>query len=288
MAQILDGQAIALQVRAEVKDEVEAFLKEGRRPPYLAVVLVGDDAASASYVRGKHKAAAEVGIAGDTLTFDSSIGEADLLKVIDDLNADDGVDGILVQLPLPAHIDEHKVLDAIRPEKVVDGFHPENVGRVVIGRPAFAPATPAGIVEMLRRSGIDVRGRHVVIVGRSNIVGKPMANLLIQKGVDATVTICHSRTPYLGAMTRQEDILVAAVGRAGLVTADMVKEGAVVIDVGMNRVDDATRPRGYRLVGDVDFDAVKEKASWITPVPGGVGPMTIAMLLKNTLKAARP
>ncbi len=285
MAQILDGQEIARQVRAEVKADVDALLQQGRRPPYLAVVLVGDDPASASYVRGKHKAAADVGIAGDTLTFDSTISEAELLGVVDRLNADDGVDGILVQLPLPKHIDEHKVIDAIRPDKDVDGFHPESVGRVVIGRPSFAPATPAGILEMLQRAGIEVRGRHVVVVGRSNIVGKPMANLLVQKGVDATVTVCHSRTPDLGAMTRQADILIAAVGQAEMIGADMVKPGAVVIDVGMNRVDDATRPRGYRLTGDVDFEAVREKASWITPVPGGVGPMTIAMLLQNTLKA---
>jgi methylenetetrahydrofolate dehydrogenase (NADP+)/methenyltetrahydrofolate cyclohydrolase len=287
MAQILDGQAIALQVRAEVKDEVEALVREGHRPPYLAVVLVGDNAASASYVRGKHKAAAEVGMAGDTLPFDASISEAALLRVIDDLNTDDTVDGILVQLPLPPHIDEHKVIDALRPDKDVDGFHPENAGRLVIGRPAFAPATPAGILELLRRAGLEVRGRHAVIVGRSNIVGKPLANLLVQKGVDATVTVCHSRTRDLGAITRQADLLIAAMGQARFIRADMVRDGAVVVDVGMNRVDDPTRPRGYRLVGDVDFDAVAEKASWITPVPGGVGPMTIAMLLKNTLKAAK-
>lgn len=285
MAQILDGQAVALHVRAEVKDEVEALVRAGRRAPHLAVVLVGDNPASASYVRGKHKAATEVGIAGDTLTYDASITEAELLEVVARLNADDGVDGILVQLPLPPHIDEHKVIDAIRPDKDVDGFHPVNVGRVVIGRPAFAPATPAGIVELLRRAGIETRGRHVVVVGRSNIVGKPVANLLIQKGTDATVTVCHSRTRDLGAVTRQADILIAAIGQARFITADMVAEGAVVIDVGVNRVDDPTRERGYRLVGDVDFEAVREKASWITPVPGGVGPMTIAMLLKNTLQA---
>lgn len=285
MAQILDGQAIAHQVRAEVKDEVEALVRAGRRPPHLAVVLVGEDPASASYVRGKHKAATEVGIAGGTHTYDAGISEEKLLGIVADLNADDDVDGILVQLPLPPHIDEHKVIDAILPEKDVDGFHPENIGRVVIGRPSFAPATPSGILEMLERSGLHPRGKHVVIVGRSNIVGKPLANLLVQKGIDATVTVCHSRTPDLGAFTRQADILVAAVGQAHLIRADMVREGAVVIDVGVNRVDDPTRPRGYRLVGDVDFDAVKEKASWITPVPGGVGPMTIAMLLKNTLKA---
>lgn len=287
MARILDGSAIALHVRAEVKDEVEALLQAGHRSPYLAVVLVGDDPASASYVRGKHRAAGEAGIAGTTLTHPSDISEADLLALIQRLNDDDEVDGILVQLPLPGHIDEQKVIHAIRPDKDVDGFHPENVGRLMIGQPAFAPATPAGILEMLRRAEIEVRGRHVVVVGRSNIVGKPVANLLLQKGTDATVTVCHSRTRDLAALTRQADILIAAIGRAAFITADMVKEGAVVVDVGVNRVDDPSRERGYRLVGDVDFEAVAGKAGWITPVPGGVGPMTIAMLLKNTLKAAR-
>ena len=287
LAQLIDGKAIAAQVREEVRQNVETWTEAGHRAPYLAVVLVGEDPASSSYVRGKRRACEASGIGSDTLTYDASISEAALLKIIDDLNEDPGVDGLLVQLPLPNHIDERKVIHAIRPEKDVDGFHPVNVGRLVLGQPGFAPATPAGIMEMLHRSGIETRGARVVIVGRSNIVGKPMANLLIQKGVDATVTVCHSRTRDLPSVTREADILVAAIGRAAFITADMVKEGAVVIDVGINRVEDATRPRGYRLVGDVDFEAVAEKAAWITPVPGGVGPMTIAMLLKNTLDAAQ-
>ncbi|RMH54482.1 MAG: bifunctional methylenetetrahydrofolate dehydrogenase/methenyltetrahydrofolate cyclohydrolase FolD [Bacteroidetes bacterium] len=287
MAHLIDGNAIAAQVRADVQAEVAAWTAAGHRPPYLAVVLVGDDPASASYVRGKTRDAAEVGILSDTLTYDARFSETELLDLIADLNADDGVDGILVQLPLPDHIDEQKVIYAIDPAKDVDGFHPASIGKLVLGQPGFQPATPAGIMEMLRRSGISPRGQHAVVVGRSNIVGKPMANLLLQKGVDATVTVCHSRTPDLPSMTRQADILVAAIGRAHFITADMVKPGAVVIDVGINRVEDATRPRGYRLVGDVDFEAVRERAGWITPVPGGVGPMTRAMLLRNTMLAAR-
>ncbi|MDQ7041544.1 MAG: bifunctional methylenetetrahydrofolate dehydrogenase/methenyltetrahydrofolate cyclohydrolase FolD [Rhodothermus sp.] len=287
MAQIIDGKAIAAQVRAEVKAEVDAWLQAGHRRPYLAVILVGDDPASASYVRGKTKAAAEVGIASDTLRFDASISEGALLAEIARLNDDDGVDGILVQLPLPAHIDPSRVLNAIRPDKDVDGFHPINAGRLLLGEPGFVPATPAGILELLRRSGIETTGKHAVVVGRSNIVGRPLAALLLHRGIDATVTVCHSRTRDLTALTRMADILVAAIGRPHYITADMVREGAVVIDVGINRIDDPTHPRGYRLVGDVDFEAVAAKASWITPVPGGVGPMTIALLLRNTLHAAQ-
>ncbi len=283
----INGTEIAAAVRADVKQDVTAWTGAGRRPPYLAVVLVGEDPASASYVRGKTRAAEEVGIASDTLTYGADLTEAELLAVIADLNARDDVDGILVQLPLPAHIDERKVIHAINPDKDVDGFHPINAGRLAIGEPGFVPATPAGVVEMLRRSGYDPRGAHVVVVGRSNIVGKPLANLLLRKGIDATVTVCHSRTRDLPALTRQADVLVAAIGIAGFITADMVREGAVVIDVGINRVEDAAHPRGYRLTGDVDFDAVAEKAGAITPVPGGVGPMTIAMLLASTLEAAR-
>ncbi|AEN73827.1 Bifunctional protein folD [Rhodothermus marinus SG0.5JP17-172] len=287
MAQIIDGKAIAAQVRAEVKAEVEAWVQAGHRPPYLAVILVGDNPASASYVRGKTKAAAEVGIASDTLHFDTSISEAELLAEIARLNDDEGVDGILVQLPLPDHIDSGRVLNAIRPDKDVDGFHPINAGRLLLGEPGFVPATPAGILELLRRSGIETTGKHAVVVGRSNIVGRPLAALLLHRGIDATVTVCHSRTRDLAALTRTADILVAAIGRPRYITADMVREGAVVIDVGINRVDDPSHPRGYRLVGDVDFEAVAEKAGWITPVPGGVGPMTIALLLRNTLYAAQ-
>ena len=253
----------------------------------MTVVLIGEDPASASYVKAKAAASAEVGIGSDTLRFESSISESEVLALLARLNEDPNVDGILVQLPLPSHIDEQKVINAIAPTKDVDCFHPESVGNLVIGMDGFQPATPAGIVEMLRRSNIPTAGKHCVIIGRSNIVGKPLANLMLKKGIDSTVTVCHSRTPNLPEIARQADILVAAIGRAHFVTADMVKEGAVVIDVGINRIDDPTKERGYRLVGDVDFEAVSKKASFITPVPGGVGPMTIAVLLQNTLKASR-
>ncbi len=287
MAVIINGKAIAADIRNDIKQGVDELIKAGRRPPYLAVVLVGDDPASASYVQGKQKAAHEVGIQSDTRTYPDSITQADLVNVVHRLNDDSEVDGILVQLPLPDHIEYQRVIEAINPDKDVDCFHPENVGKLMLGLPGFKPATPAGIVELIKRSGIDIAGKRVVIIGRSNIVGKPLASLLIQKGVDATVTVCHSRTQNLPDITRRADILVAALGRAEFVTADMVKKGAVVIDVGINRVDDATRERGYRLVGDVKFDEVAEKASFITPVPGGVGPMTIALMLQNTLAAAQ-
>lgn len=287
MAVIINGKAIAADIRNDIKQGVDELIKAGRRPPYLAVVLVGDDPASASYVQGKQKAAHEVGIQSDTLMYPDSITQADLVNVVHRLNDDSEVDGILVQLPLPDHIEYQRVIEAINPDKDVDCFHPENVGKLMLGLPGFKPATPAGIVELIKRSGIDIAGKRVVIIGRSNIVGKPLASLLIQKGVDATVTVCHSRTQNLPDITRRADILVAALGRAEFVTADMVKKGAVVIDVGINRVDDATRERGYRLVGDVKFDEVAEKASFITPVPGGVGPMTIALMLQNTLVATQ-
>lgn len=287
MAQLIDGRALSAQIRAEVKEDVAAWVAAGNRAPFLTVVLVGDNPASASYVRGKERASGEVGIGSETLRYPSDISEADLLQIIADLNANDGVDGILVQLPLPDHIDDQKVIYAIDPDKDVDGFHPVSLGRLMIGLPGFLPATPSGIMEMLKRSNVETKGKRAVILGRSNIVGKPMANLLLQKGTDATITVCHSRTQDLAALAREADILIAAIGRANFVTADMVKEGATVIDVGINRVDDASRPRGYRLVGDVDFEGVAEKAAFITPVPGGVGPMTIAMLLRNTLAAAQ-
>ncbi|MCH8122447.1 MAG: bifunctional methylenetetrahydrofolate dehydrogenase/methenyltetrahydrofolate cyclohydrolase FolD [Bacteroidetes bacterium] len=287
MAVIINGKAIAADIRNDIKQGVDELIKAGRRPPYLAVVLVGDDPASASYVQGKQKAAHEVGIQSDTRTYPDSITQADLVNVVHRLNDDSEVDGILVQLPLPDHIEYQRVIEAINPDKDVDCFHPENVGKLMLGLPGFKPATPAGIVELIKRSGIDIAGKRVVIIGRSNIVGKPLASLLIQKGVDATVTVCHSRTQNLPDITRRADILVAALGRAEFVTADMVKKGAAVIDVGINRVDDATKERGYRLVGDVKFDEVAEKASFITPVPGGVGPMTIALMLQNTLVAAQ-
>ena len=287
MAEIIDGTAVAAAVRAEVARDAAAFRDAHGRRPALRVVLVGEHPASQSYVRAKARAAGEAGIDAETLARPADLSQDDLLALIADLNADDGVDGILVQLPLPAHVDEGAVVRAVDPAKDVDGFHPENVGRLVLGEPTLEPCTPAGVVELLRRSGVETAGAHAVVLGRSNIVGKPMASLLLRRGLDATVTVCHSRTRDLPAITRQADILVAAIGRAAFVTADMVKPGAAVVDVGINRVDDAGRERGYRLVGDVDFDAVSEVAGAVTPVPGGVGPMTIAMLLANTVEAAR-
>jgi methylenetetrahydrofolate dehydrogenase (NADP+) / methenyltetrahydrofolate cyclohydrolase len=286
-ARILDGVALAKAIRAEVAAEVTRLAGDGRRPG-LAAVLVGEDPASAVYVRSKGKATEEAGMYSETIRHPATISEADLLRIVEGLNADPKIHGILVQLPLPKHIDSEKVLFRIDPAKDVDGFHPVNVGRLVTGdRKAFRPATPYGVQQMLTRNGIETKGAHAVIVGRSNIVGKPMANLLIQQGSggDATVTVCHSKTRDLPAVTRSADILIAAIGKAEFVTADMVREGAVVIDVGINRVDDASQPKGYRLVGDVAYGPAAEKASWITPVPGGVGPMTIAMLLSNTLQA---
>ncbi len=274
-------------MRADVRADVDAWTAQGHRPPHLAVVLVGDNPASASYVRGKMKASQGAGIDSETLKYDTDLSEAELLQLIDRLNHDDAVDGILVQLPLPDHIDADKVIQSLNPDKDVDGLHVVNAGRLATGQAGFVPCTPAGIMELLDRSGINLSGQRAVVIGRSNLVGKPLANLMLRKGTDATVTVCHSRTRDLPAVAREADILVAAIGRAHFVTADMVKPGAVVIDVGINRIDDATRERGYRLVGDVDFEAVKEKAGWITPVPGGVGPMTIAMLLRNTLTAAQ-
>ena len=287
VADLLDGSALAAQVKSDVHTAIDAWTAEGHRPPYLSVVLVGNHPASEAYVRGKERDAAEVGIETDTLRREADISESELLNLVHDLNADSGVDGVLVQLPLPDHIDDRKVIDAIDPAKDVDGFHPENLGRLLLGNPSFIPATPYGIVEMLDRSAIDVEGMNAVVVGRSNIVGKPLATLLMQRDRNATVTVCHSRTRDLAAHTREADLLVAAVGSANFITADQVKEGAVVIDVGINRVDDDSREKGYRLEGDVDFDAVEPIASHITPVPGGVGLMTRAMLLQNTLTAAR-
>lgn len=285
-AQLIDGNAVAAAVRAEVRAGVEARRAAGHRPPVLRVLLVGDHPASASYVRGKVGDAAEVGMDSEVVALPATVSQEALLATLRALNDDPDVDGILVQLPLPTGLDERAVIHAIDPAKDVDGFHPENVGRLVLGEPTFAPCTPAGIVELLRRSGIPTEGAHAVVLGRSHIVGTPMANLLLHKGLDATVTVCHSRTRDLAAHAARADILVAAIGRAGFVTADMVKPGAAVIDVGINRVEDASRERGYRLVGDVAFEAARAVAGWITPVPGGVGPMTRAMLLRNTLEAA--
>ena len=288
-ARILDGVAIAKAIRAEVAAEVGRLGGNGRKPG-LAAVLVGEDPASAVYVRSKGKACEEAGMHSETIRLPAETSESELLATVDRLNADPAIHGILVQLPLPKHINSEKVLQRIDPGKDVDGFHPVNVGKLVTGdRRAFRPATPYGVQQMLIRSGIETRGAHAVIVGRSNIVGKPMANLLIQQGPggDATVTVCHSRTRDLPAITRLADILIAAIGKAEFVTADMVRPGAVVVDVGINRVNDAAHPKGYRLVGDVAYESVSQVASAITPVPGGVGPMTIAMLLQNTLQAMK-
>jgi methylenetetrahydrofolate dehydrogenase (NADP+) / methenyltetrahydrofolate cyclohydrolase len=285
---LIDGVALAKRVRARVAEEAAALAAQGMTPG-LTVVLVGDDPASAVYVRAKGRASEEAGIRSDTIRLPATTSEHELLALIDRLNADRAVHGILVQMPLPKHIDADVVIRRIDPEKDVDGFHPVNVGLVCAGsKEGYAPCTPAGVMAMLRAYGVETRGANVVVLGRSNIVGKPMASLLMQAGpdADATVTVCHSRTRDLTEHTRRADILVAAVGRPHMVTADMVKPGAVVIDVGINRVDDPSAPKGYRLVGDVDFDHVKDLASLITPVPGGVGPMTIAMLLQNTVRAA--
>jgi methylenetetrahydrofolate dehydrogenase (NADP+)/methenyltetrahydrofolate cyclohydrolase len=285
---VIDGAAIAARVLDEVRGEV-ARLKGRGVTPGLSVVLVGDDAASAVYVRSKESASRELGMAGETIRLPSSTAQTELLDLVDRLNASETVHGILVQLPLPRQIDADLVLRRIRPDKDVDGFHPVNVGKLLIGeRDGFMPCTPAGIQYMLEACEVDTRGAECVVVGRSNIVGKPMAALLMQNGpgADATVTVCHSRTRDLAAHTRRADILIVAAGRPEMITADMVKPGAVVIDVGMNRIPDLTKKSGTRLVGDVDFDRVREVASLITPVPGGVGKMTIAMLMRNTVRAA--
>jgi methylenetetrahydrofolate dehydrogenase (NADP+)/methenyltetrahydrofolate cyclohydrolase len=287
-ARRIDGVALGREIRAEVAVRV-AELRAAGIVPGLAVVLVGEDPASAVYVRSKGRACEEAGMHSETVRLPAETPEAELLATIERLNRDPAIHGMLVQLPLPKHIDGERVLHAIDPRKDVDGFHPVNVGRLVLGDPAgFRPATPYGVQQMLIRSGIATAGAHAVIVGRSNIVGRPMAGLLLHKGPggDATVTVCHSRSRDLPAITRQADILIAAIGRPAFITADMVRPGATVIDVGINRVDDPSQPRGYRLVGDVDFEPVAAVAGAITPVPGGVGPMTIAMLLVNTLQAA--
>ena len=284
-ATIIDGKAIAAQVRSEVAEKVSALKAKGITP-CLAVILVGENPASVSYVTGKQKALAEVGMADRSLHLPESTTEEELLKIIDDLNKDTAVHGILVQLPLPEHINEEKILLAIDPEKDVDGFHPMNVGNLVIGKKAFLPCTPHGIIVLLEKMGIETRGKHAVVIGRSNIVGKPVSLLLARKETNCTVTICHTGTKNMAEMTRQADILIAATGRPHTVTKDMVKPGAVVIDVGVNRIPDDTKKSGFRLTGDCDYADLLETASFITPVPGGVGPMTIAMLIFNTLESA--
>jgi methylenetetrahydrofolate dehydrogenase (NADP+)/methenyltetrahydrofolate cyclohydrolase len=287
-AEIIDGKKIAAEIRAELKERIQELKSDFGVTPGLAVILVGEDPASQSYVAAKEKACAEIGVFSDDNRLPAATTQQELLELIARKNADPRIHGILVQLPLPRHIDTDAVIAAIAPEKDVDGFSPVSLGKLMIGLPTFISCTPHGIVQLLMRSGVKLAGAHVVVVGRSNIVGKPVANLLIQKAAygNATVTVCHSRTPNLAEFTRQADVLVAAVGHPHTITAEMVKPGAVVIDVGVSRVEDPTAPKGYRLKGDVDFDAVRQVASKITPVPGGVGPMTITMLLYNTVQSA--
>ncbi|MBN1974844.1 MAG: bifunctional methylenetetrahydrofolate dehydrogenase/methenyltetrahydrofolate cyclohydrolase FolD [Sedimentisphaerales bacterium] len=287
-AKIIDGKQIAEEMKAEFREQVAKLKKKGVTPG-LAVILVGDDPASQSYVTSKERDCEEVGIYSDDNRLPAETTQKELIALIEEKNKDPKIHGILVQLPLPKHLNESEVLLAINPDKDVDGFHPINTGKMVSGEKAFLPCTPHGIVQLLIRNKVTIEGADVVIVGRSNLVGKPLANMLIQKkpNANATVTVCHTHTKNLAAHTKRADILVAAVGRVNTITADMVKDGVVVIDVGVNRIDDSSKKSGYRLVGDVDFDAVKEKASLITPVPGGVGPMTRTMLLYNTIEAAK-
>ena len=286
---ILDGKQLAQTIKAELRTEVESIQKQGGKIPHLVAVLVGENPASQAYVRNKVRSCEEVGFQSTLIHRPADISEKELLEIVEQLNHDSSVDGFIVQLPLPKHIDEHKITLAIEPRKDVDGFHPVNFGRMAQGLPCYLPATPMGILEILRRYDIPTAGKEVVVLGRSNIVGTPISVLLSRKGYpgDATVTMCHSRTADLKAHTLQADIIIAAIGVPEFVKGDMVKDGAVVIDVGINRVEDPTSKTGYKLVGDVDYAAVAPKASWITPVPGGVGQLTVVALLVNTLKSAR-
>ena len=287
--QLIDGKAVAAQIKKEIAEEVEKIISEGGKRPHLAAILVGHDGGSETYVANKVKACEECGFTSTLIRYEANISEEELLSKVEELNNDPDIDGFIVQLPLPKHIDEQKVTEAIDYRKDVDGFHPVNVGRLAIGLPCFLSATPNGIMELLARYNIDTKGKKCVVLGRSNIVGKPMANLMMQKSIpgDATVTVCHSHTQNIADECRQADIIIAALGQPHFLKADMVKEGAVVIDVGTTRVPDATRKSGFRLCGDVDFDNVAPKCSYITPVPGGVGPMTIVSLMKNTLLAGK-
>jgi len=284
---LIDGKKTAQEIREELKVDIQKLKEEGRNVPGLVTILVGDDPASKIYVKSKGKACNEIGMRSKAKEIPANISEKDLLDLISSYNNNPDYQGILVQLPLPEHINEDKIIEAISPEKDVDGFHPISVGKLVIGKDTFRSCTPAGIQELLIRYKIDTKGKHIVVLGRSNIVGKPIANIMLQKKEHANsiVTICHSAAPDVSYYTKQADILIAAIGVPEFVKADMVKEGVVLIDVGINRVEDSSKLKGYRLTGDVAFDEVAEKASYITPVPGGVGPMTIAMLLKNTYKA---
>ncbi|MBY5960015.1 bifunctional 5,10-methylenetetrahydrofolate dehydrogenase/5,10-methenyltetrahydrofolate cyclohydrolase [Membranicola marinus] len=286
---IIDGRSLAKEIKSELKRETQKFIKQGGKTPHLAAVLVGDDGASQAYVRNKIKSCERVGFESTLIKKKSTIQEDELLEIVDGLNKNEDIDGFIVQLPLPDHIDESKVTLAIDPVKDVDGFHPMNLGRMVIGLPCYIPATPLGMITMMERYNIKTEGKNVVVLGRSNIVGTPISILLSQKTKwgNATVTLCHSRTKDLVSEVQRADIIIAAIGIPRFVTSDMVKEGAVVIDVGINRIDAPDTKKGYKLVGDVDFDEVAAKASYITPVPGGVGQMTVTSLLMNTLKAAR-
>jgi len=287
--ELIDGKKIASEIKQEIALQVKAMSDADERPPHLAAILVGNDPASETYVSGKAKACKEVGFDSSTYKFESDISEKELLETVEFLNNDPEIDGFIVQLPLPKHIDEEKVIQAIKPEKDVDGFHPVNVGRMTIGLPAYVSATPNGIMELIKRSGIETEGKNCVVLGRSNIVGRPVSILMSRttNPGNATVTVCHSRTKNIKDITSQADILIVAIGKPGFVTADMVKDGAVVIDVGIHRVESSETKSGFRLKGDVKYDEVAPKCSHITPVPGGVGPMTIVSLLMNTLKARK-
>lgn len=286
---LIDGKKTSLELQAEIAIEVKALIAKGKKQPHLAAILVGDDPASQTYVNSKVKACHNVGFKSTLVRFEGNVSEQKLLSKIEELNNDNDIDGYIVQLPLPRHISEQKIIEAIKPSKDVDGFHPINVGRLVLNLPTYVSATPYGIVHLLERYNIPTEGKHCVVIGRSNIVGSPMSILMARNTnlANCTVTLCHSKTKDLKDHTLQADIVIAAIGRPNFVTADMIKEGAVVIDVGINRIDDPAKKSGYKLVGDVQFDEVSKKAGYITPVPGGVGPMTIASLLKNTLIAAK-
>ena len=285
MTQLLDGKATALQIKEEIANEVRQLTAAGHRAPHLAAVIVGEDGASMTYVANKEKSSREVGFTSSVYRMPENTTEQQLLETIEFLNNDPDIDGFIVQLPLPKHINEQKIINAISPDKDVDGFTPINIGRMVLGEECFVPATPMGICTLLQRYGIETVGKHCVVIGRSNIVGTPVANLLSRKGFDCTVTMCHSRTQNLADLTRQADILVVAIGKPEFITADMVKPEAVLVDVGIHRVADATKKNGYRVIGDVKHSEVDDLCSWVTPVPGGVGPLTIVSLLQNTLKA---
>lgn len=284
---LIDGKVIAEQIKKEIAAEVASMIDRGMEAPHLAAVIVGDDGASQTYVASKEKACHSVGMTSSVYRLPETTTEKEMLDMVNFLNNDPEIDGYIIQLPLPKHINEDKVINAIKPEKDVDGFTSINAGRMQLGLPCFIPATPNGIMELIKRSKIETAGKNVVVLGRSNIVGTPMAVLMSRKGIDSTVTLCHSRTQNIAEITRQADIVVVAIGKPGILTADMVKPGATIIDVGIHRIEDASNPKGYVIKGDVDYDEVYKVASQITPVPGGVGPMTIVSLLQNTLKAAK-